>query len=229
MVNAFSFCLYGPYNPKYYIGLKENIEIINNKFPKFDIYITCGSDIDKVKFNEIIQQFNNITNKIKIITVDVTGPILMLLRYFPIDDVNVDCLFSRDADSRIGERDIWCINKFLYSPLIMHTIRDHHGHFVKMMGGLSGLKKDIIKYIGSFSKFVPIDVNAQYNYDQYILSIIYNNYKHLLLVHSTKNIFMDKNYENIPLEVNKENFCGQVIDYDKEGESFYVYDYKPYD
>ena len=85
MVNAFSFCLYGPYNPKYYIGLKENIEIINNKFPKFDIYITCGSDIDKVKFNEIIQQFNNITNKIKIITVDVTGPILMLLRYFPID------------------------------------------------------------------------------------------------------------------------------------------------
>ena len=228
MVNAFSFCLYGQYNPKYYIGLKENIEIINNKFPDFHIYIYCGSDIDKIKFYEILQQFTDISNKINILNLDITGPILMLLRYFPIDNENVDCVFSRDTDSRIGERDEWCINKFLSSHLILHTIRDHQGHFVKMMGGLSGIKKNINKYIGPFSKFVPIDINAEYNYDQYILSIIYLNLKHLLLVHSTKNIHLDKNFELIPLEVNKENFCGQVIDYDSDEKPFYVFDYKPY-
>lgn len=229
MVNAFSFCLYGKYNPKYYIGLKENIQIIDKIFPEFNIYIMCGSDIDEIKFHEIINCYKHILHKIKIYKYDVTGPIIMLLRYFPIDFIEVDCLFSRDTDSRIGERDIWCINKFLSSPFILHTIRDHHGHFVKMMGGLSGIKKNILQYIGSFSKFAPIDINAEYNYDQYVLSILYNNLKSKLLVHSTKNIFRDTNYEKIPLEVNKENFCGQVIDYDKDEKPFYVFDYKPYD
>jgi hypothetical protein len=55
------------------------------------------------------------------------------------------------------------------------------------------------------------------------------NFRNLLLVHSTKNIFSDKNFEIIPMEVNKENFCGQVIDYDKDEKPFYVFDYKPYD
>ena len=32
MVNVFSFCLYGPYNQKYYIGLKENIDMIDVRF-----------------------------------------------------------------------------------------------------------------------------------------------------------------------------------------------------
>jgi hypothetical protein len=229
MVNAFSFCLYGKYNPKFYIGLKENIEIIDKIFQDFHIYIICGSDIDEIKFNEILNSYKHILHKIQVYKYDITGPIVMLLRYFPIDFIGVDCLFSRDADSRIGERDIWCINKFLSSPFILHTIRDHNGHFVKMMGGLSGIKKDILKYIGSFSKFAPININAKYNYDQYVLSILYMNFRNLLLVHSTKNIFSDKNFEIIPIEVNKENFCGQVIDYDKDEKSFYVFDYKPYD
>jgi hypothetical protein len=229
MVNVFSFCLYGPYNPKYYIGLKENIEIINNIFPDFQMYIICGSDIDENKFNEIMENFKPIFDKILILKYNITGPILMLLRFFPIDDENVDCLFSRDIDSRIGERDIWCIKKFLPSSFIIHTIRDHAGHFVKIMGGLTGIKKDILKYIGTpFSKYVPFNINVDYNYDQVVLELIYNKFKHLLLVHSTKNIYLD-NYENIPLEVNKENFCGQVIDYDKDEKPFYVFDYKPYD
>ena len=229
MVNVFSFCLYGPYNPKYYIGLKENIQIINSQFPDFEIYITCGSDIDENKFNEIMENFKPIFDKISILKYNITGPILMLLRFFPIDYENVDCLFSRDNDSRIGERDIWCINKFLSSSFILHTIRDHSGHFVKMLGGLSGIKKDILKHIGTpFSKYVPFNINVDYNYDQVVLELIYNKFKHLLLVHSTKNIYLD-NYENIPLEVNKENFCGQVIDYDKDEKPFYVFDYKSYD
>ncbi len=229
MVNAFSFCLYGPYNPKYYIGLKENIEIIDKKFPDFHIYIMCGSDVDDKKVFEILNNFSHISNKLKLYKYDVTGPIIMLFRYFVIDYDNIECVFSRDTDSRIGERDIWCINKFLLSPFILHTIRDHKFHFVKMMGGLTGIKKDILKYIGLFSKFAPINIKAQYNYDQYILSILYNNFKNLLLVHSTKNIFEDINYEKIPFEVNKENFCGQVIDYDQNNKPYFVFDYTPYD
>ena len=236
MVNVFSFCIYGPYNPKYYLGLKENVEIILRDFPSFDIYIYCGNDIDKDKFFKLFNPYlvnSNLLNKIHIINFNITGPILMLLRYLPIDNPNVDCIFSRDADSRIGERDKWCINRFLESPLIIHTIRDHHGHFVRMMGGLSAIKKDLLKKIGSIKNILPIDINAQYNYDQYILTkMVYIPYKDILLVHSTKNLFNDKNFEEIPLPVNKETFCGQVVDYKVENNELkpiFVYDYKPYD
>lgn len=233
MVNAFSFCLYGPFNPKYYIGLKENIEIILRDFPSFHIYITCGNNIDKDKFFELFEKCSlSELNKIHFIKVNITGPLLMLLRYFPLDEPNIDCIFSRDADSRINERDKWCINRFLESPFILHTIRDHHGHFVRMMGGLSAIKKDLLKKIGSIKNILPMKVDAEYNYDQYILTqSLYIPYGDILLVHSTKNIFNDKNFEEIPLPVNKQNFCGQVIDYNSENNiltSFFVYDYKPY-
>jgi hypothetical protein len=233
MVNVFSFCLYGKYNPKYYIGLEENIEIIKTKFPDFHIYIIVGNDIDKDKFNKIIHNFKEIKNKIHIIEANQTGSLLMLLRYVPIDYFGVDSVFSRDTDSRIGERDIWCIKKFLDSPYLIHTIRDHKGHFVKMMGGLSAIKKEFLKYIGKMTDYIPLYSNVQYNYDQFILGLyIYHNHRKLLLVHSTKNIFDDPNYECIPLQVNKETFCGQVIDYlvedDNSLKPFFVYEYESY-
>jgi hypothetical protein len=233
MVNVFSFCIYGPYNPKYYIGLKENIKIIFDKFPGFHIHIWIGNDADIPKINELL--FDFFKSKIKLLHItDKTGPILMLYRYLSIDFENVDCIFSRDADSRIGTRDIWCINKFLESSFILHTIRDHKGHFMKMMGGLSGMKKEILVHILSFNNVIvhtqKIIANNEYNVDQTILQLfIYNNFKNLLLVHSTKNIFNDENFEYIPLEVNKENFCGQVIDYDENMNKIYVHDYKDYD
>lgn len=156
----------------------------------------------------------------------------MLLRYLPLDISNIDCLFSRDTDSRIKERDKWCIKNFLQSSYIIHTIRDHHEHYEQMMGGLSGMKKEILSYIGSIQKILPINKNAKYNYDQYILrELFYKPFNNILLVNSTKNIFNDKNFELIPLSlhVNNETFCGQVIDYTENNEPFYVYDYKPYD
>ena len=233
MVNVISFCLYGEYNPKYYIGLKENIEIIFDNFPEFDIHIWIGNDVNKHKLNKLLSEFNK--DKIKLFLIsDTTGPILMLYRYMSIDFENVECIFSRDTDSRIGIRDMWCINKFLESSYILHTIRDHCGHFMEMMGGLSGMKKETLNHIGSFKNLIiqstKLINNIEYNFDQYILKIlIYNNFKHLLLVHSTKNLFNDVNYEKIPLDVNKETFCGQVIDYDEKLNKNFVYEYKDYD
>jgi hypothetical protein len=101
------------------------------------------------------------------------------------------------------------------------------------MAGLCAFKKELFnKYNFKFNDIIEktFNINAQYNYEQYILQLyIYNNYKNLLLVHSTKNILNDINYEYIPLEVNKETFCGQVIDYDDKLKRIYVYDYKDYD
>ena len=60
---------------------------------------------------------------------------------------------------------------------------------------------------------------------------IYKKYidKDIFLTHSAVNTFNEKNFIQIPLEVNKKTFIGQVIDYDKDtGKKIYVYDYIDY-
>jgi hypothetical protein len=235
MVNIFSFCLFGSYNPKYYIGLKENIEIIFEKYPTYHIHIWCGNDIDKDKLNELLKNViinEELQKKVTFINLNFTGLIVTLFRFLSIDMPNVDCIFSRDTDSRINSRDMWCIDKFLNSQYLMHIIRDHSGHFEHVMAGLCGFKKKLFNDTFKFNDIIEqfFNINAPYGYEQHILKIIlYDNFKDLILVHSTKNIYNDINYEHISLEVNKETFCGQVIDYDKNLNRIYVYDYNDYE
>jgi hypothetical protein len=226
---CFSYCLYGKFNPKYYTGLQNNINFIKSRFPKTLIHLWFGSDVEESYFKDI--SMNNIT----IIKLDISGHELMTHRFLSIDEPNVDIIFSRDADSMISEREIQFCNEFISSPFLLHTIRDHCGHFVPIMGGLFGIKKkllqihnlkmeDIIKKIKNLN-VINFDY---YNSDQELLKYLYINFRNFFVVHSTKNIFSDVNFIKInPPEDN--NFCGQVIDYDQSGNRFMVHEYKNYD
>jgi len=229
MVNCFSFCLYGPYNKKYYKGLLENLKIINNIFPEFYTHISFGIDIDK-SILENIKKYKNIIYKIY----DFTGAKLMTYRYIPLDLFNIDILFSRDCDSRINDRDIWCINNFINSKFLVHIVRDHKEHKFPIMGGIVGFKKDFLKYIGSFENIIKIyenKISFEYLTDQIILAEnIYKKFinNNIFLTHSSKNIFNEKNFVEIPLPVDKYKFIGQTIDYDNNNNKIYIYDYTIY-
>ena len=228
MVYAISFCLYGPYNKKYYKGLLENLEIINNKLPEFDIYISLGNDIDKNIIDDI-KKYKNI----HYIIYNFTGDKIKSYRFISIDYKKVTVLFSRDADSRINERDLWCINNFINSKFIVHIIRDHKNHIFPIMAGMVGFKKEILKYINSFTEILKLFDNQTFTYlsDQKLLAnIIYKKYinEDIFLTHSHKNTFNEKNFIQIPLEVDKETFIGQVIDYNDKDEKVYIYDYIEY-
>ena len=69
-MQVISFCLYGPYNKKYYQGLLENLEIINRDLPNFCIFISFGNDIDKQIIDDI-SKYKNVIYKIY----DFTGQI----------------------------------------------------------------------------------------------------------------------------------------------------------
>ena len=228
MCIVFSFCLYGPYSKKYYMGLIENIKIINKNYPEYYIYISFGNDIDKSIIKEI-DKYKNIIYKIY----DFTGAKLMTYRYVPIDLSNVSILFSRDVDSRINTRDMWCINEFIKSKYLIHIIRDHKNHNFPIMGGMVGFKKEFLKYITSFENIIRMTFNLNFKYltDQIILAeYIYKKHikEDIFLVHSKVNTFNEKNVIKIPLEVNKETFIGQVIDYDENNKKIYIYEYLEY-
>lgn len=225
---CFSYCLYGQYNPKYYIGLINNVKFIQNRFPNYLIHIWLGSDVDESYLKDILM--TNLT----IFRLDISGHELMTRRFLSIDDPKIDIMFSRDCDSMISEREIDFINNFILSPYLLHTIRDHKGHHVPIMGGLFGIKKKLLKlqnfkmekFIKKIKNLDIINFNT-YNSDQNLLQCIYNNYRNCLLVHSTKNIFYDPNFIKIE-PPSDNNFCGQVIDYDLSGNSFMVHEYMNY-
>lgn len=137
MVNVFSFCLYGPENPRYYPGLLENIELIHKYFPGWVVYVYTGSDV-----TESMLETLRATPSVQLRPTGVTGPANMIHRFYAIDEPGVDLMMVRDADSRIHWKDRWAIGEFVRQPqFVAHTIRDHIDHTADMMGGLWGIRK----------------------------------------------------------------------------------------
>ena len=219
MVKVFSFCIYGSLK-KYCEGLARNIAIIQRCFPDYEIWIYGGSDVPR-HYIDTYTSYNNV----KYIYVNITGPSLRCFRYFPIDDINVDICFMRDADSRIGERDIWCINKFIESDYKFHTIRDHFCHQTRIMEGLFGIKQSTTttdtKYNikQQYNEWFKQHQNLadQDNIDSHFITSL-NIQSSDLMIHTNIAIHEDEDEINIySIDVPRtsiHDFMGNVIDID---------------
>lgn len=62
----------------------------------------------------------------------------MLFRLFVADDPTVERFIVRDLDGRPSIREVMAINDWIRSGKSLHTIRDHKGHSVPIMGGMWG-------------------------------------------------------------------------------------------
>jgi len=207
-MKIFSFCLYG-YDIKYYDGIKENIKIIKEYFPKYNIYIYIGKNYDNLKIQEIINSYD----KIKIIYTNKNGVVNMLYRYIPLLEENLEIFFSRDADSYINDRDRYCINEFIKSDYKVHTIRDHYWHKSFLTGGLTGFKK--IKIDNIFSELEKINEFKYGDDEKFLNKKLYPLIKNLLLVHTNICAYKGEKYNFIEYKLTEQNFCGNVIENNK--------------
>ena len=185
MVKVFSFCLYGPPNPRYYpLPIVQNIQLIGAHFPDWKVYLYVSPDVDS-GFLRRVSTFPNVvlrhTGKL--------GLINRLERLFAIDDPDVETMFVRDADSRVHWKDRWAINDFLSKPqFVAHVIRDHKEHNAKILAGLWGMHKEAgvgIKEMFDHYLKDPIDLGyGKDGVDQSFLgSYVYPLLKSRLLVH----------------------------------------------
>lgn len=192
-MKVFSFCIYGT-ERNYYDGLLENIKIIREYYPDFEIYIYKGICDPEWKFDETI----------KVIETGRSGAINMLFRYLPVNFANTG--FIRDADSRMTERDIWCIQEFLKSSKEYHIIRDHFYHKSPIMGGIFGWKTPV--------KFeIDLSPTVGYAYDMsYIEKHLYPIIKSQALIHSNIYGYVGEHVELITIpQKDKYDFIGNVI------------------
>lgn len=210
MVNVFSFCLYGPENPRYYPGMLENIFLIGTHFPSWKVYVYVGSDVSE----EFVHRMEVCSNVV-IRRTGMTGAKNMIERFYAIDEPDVDIMLVRDADSRIHWRDRWCIREFLKTNLAGHTIRDNGEHTAKIMGGLWGIRKSagICMKQEYTSYHEDPTLGWRHAHDQNFLGdVIYPKIVDRLLVHySNGRVRSGENYAvEIPFTWSNDCFCGKT-------------------
>lgn len=225
MVNVFSFCLYGPRNPRYYVPLLENIQIIAQYFPDWKAYIYVAPDVDP-EYVRVLGTYSNVVLK----PTGILGEPNMIRRFCAIDEPEVDLMMVRDADSLIHWRDRWAIYRFLEkTDFVAHTIRDHRCHASRIMGGLWGMRKTAGLVIANeYAEYLRNPVDLGIAHDQNFLGAqLYPKIKDRLWVHfsegplvyvsngvetvmSPRRIFEGENGEVVPFKWTETMYCGRV-------------------
>jgi len=206
MKKIISFCLFGNKNI-YCNGIIANIDLINLKYKDWEIFIYYENIPEKIlnilKKKQNTKLFNCIHKK------NIYEALLW--RLFPLES-DADIFISRDADSRITDREMKFVNEWVNSDKVFHIIRDHYKHKWEIMAGMFGIKikefnkiydiQSIENYISIMIKWISTKKQSRWpRIDQYFLKIVFwpmiknNNISHISdeSVRFTKNdIIVDK-------------------------------------
>jgi hypothetical protein len=210
MVNVFSFCLYGPDNPKYYVGLLENIFLAGKYFPDWKVYVYYGPDVTEKMINHL-----KVCSSVVLRETGEYGAINMIHRFYAIDEPDVQLMMVRDADSRIHWKDRWAIREFANHPeFVAHTIRDNIEHTADMMGGLWGIRKSSGLHLRTEYASYKEDTEKGHRvgHDQNFLSdVIYPKVVSRMLVHYSNNRRKIGEYAvEFPFDWTNDVYCGRV-------------------
>ena len=163
MKKVVSFCLYGN-KPLYCLGMIENAQIIKNLMPTWTTRVYHDNVPEGIL--NVLQDYNCDLVRCVSKGYDWEG---MFWRFYPWHDPTVDIWLSRDADSRITERELGFVEEWIQSPSTFHIIRDNPQHFIPILGGTFGVKNKQFK--ARYPQFKLID--------QYLNKLRIHNNKNL--------------------------------------------------
>lgn len=129
-----SFSLFGD-DPIYLEGAVLNSELVNS----IDSGWCCRFYVDRSVPDDCIERLKANGSEIVIMPEDETMPKTMW-RFLAADDVNVQYVAFRDADSVISELEAKLVQEWLESGKRFHTIRDYGAHTELILAGLWGMR-----------------------------------------------------------------------------------------
>lgn len=157
-----SFCLFGN-GPKYLIGAAKNAELTSQIYPGWIPRFYCGPSVP----DSVVDQLTKLGSQI--VRTQADNWTLMLERYLPISEPDVDVTLIRDCDSRLNLREKECIDEWLISDKLVCSLFDHNFHSgVKMMGGLAGFKRGAVNNFREL--LAKQSIESRYQCDQDFLS-----------------------------------------------------------
>lgn len=216
MKKIISFSLWGD-NPKYTIGALKNANLALTIYPEW----ICRYYVAKSVPNDIITQLESLSN-VEIIKMDEEGDWnSMFWRFYAIDNSDVEIMISRDADSRLTIREKVCVDEFINSDKLFHSIIDHPFHG-GIMGGMWGIKRGIVTNIKSLID--SWEKTNQWQTDQSFLNtIIKPIIENSFLLHDSINL------KNIPHKRENYEYIGENLEYnDNRSEHWCVFTFPQY-
>lgn len=228
-MNVISFALYGNVK-KYTMGAIKNAELAAKFYPGWSCIYYVAPSVPKETCDELLKFPNVILEEVN--EYDPSKPVSennlpgMFTRFIPFDGSVYERVISRDADSRISQREVDAVNEWIESGALLHTMADHVAHARRVNGGLFGLytkfahipMREALTWC--VTKCRPID----YGDDQeFLCNEVYPRFAHSVLRHDS---FSRHAYPGaLPFPTKREGyrFCGEVFD---ENEIPREYDWK---
>jgi hypothetical protein len=199
MKKIISFSLWGS-NPKYTIGAIKNVDLALEIYPEW----ICRFYVGKSTPTDIVDELEKKQNT-EVIKMNEDGEWnSMFWRFLPIADEDTEIMISRDCDSRLSIREKLCIDEFIKSEKMFHTMTDHPFHG-GIMGGMWGAKKGIlenmVKLIEGWEK------TNQWQTDQSFLNQVVRP-----IVNETMLIHDSITLKNFPSKRENYHFVGEIFD-----------------
>jgi protein O-GlcNAc transferase len=139
-MKVISFSLWGT-DPIYTVGAVNNAKLAQKIYPDWECWFYVGKSCPP----EITQQLKEQPNT-KVIEMKEEGSWNgMFWRFSPASDPKVDVIISRDTDCRLDEREKFAVEEWLASGKSFHIMRDHPFHKTEILGGMWGVRGDILK------------------------------------------------------------------------------------
>lgn len=209
MKKVISFCLWGN-KTKYTIGSIRNTDLAKEFYPDFECWIYIH---EPTVPKEIVDQLKIKDNvKIFLRNGDLNTCKPMMWRFEPIDDEDVEIMMSRDTDTRILSREKLAVEEWLNSDKIFHIMRDHPYHSNLILGGMFGVKKNIL-IINNWKNLMNQFNQNNYDYDQQFLAeFIYPKIKDNVIIHASFHKFEGSECKNFPTDFDDSyDFVGQYV------------------
>ena len=142
-LKVISYALWGK-DLKYERGLIENIKLAKKYYIEWQCWVYIHLKSVNVYILKELQLYDNVKVIIKD-DLEIRRNRFMLWRFEPIDDPLVEYLMSRDTDTLIFPREVLAVDDWITSGKSLHIMRDHPQHFPKILGGMYGVKCDLLK------------------------------------------------------------------------------------
>jgi protein O-GlcNAc transferase len=199
MKKIISFSLWGD-NPKYTLGAIKNANLSREIYPGWICRFYVGESVPE----DILKELESIDN-VEIVKMGEMGEWnSMFWRFYPISDEDTEIMISRDCDSRLSMREKYCVDEFINSDKLFHTMVDHPWHG-GIMGGMWGAKKGILKEMKNLIDEWP--KTNQWQTDQSFLNhVISPLVSNIIMIHDSINL------KNFPTKRENYHFVGEVFD-----------------
>lgn len=177
MNKVVAFSLWGSH-PAYYVGAIENAKLIGKKYYiGWSSWFYVGNDAPK----HFVEELSSVADRL--IFVNHNKFALAFERFSPIFGDDVEVSVSRDADSRVSDKEYQAVLEWEKTNKPFHAMRDHKLHHFPIMAGMWGVKKGADDFVMQELMREYLDRSDKFKTDQMYLRSFYERYKDLFYEH----------------------------------------------